>query len=377
MNPRRLLAVARKEAIHIRRDTRSLILALAIPMLLLLLFGYALTLDVDNVPLVVWDQNGTNLSRDFVAQFQASRYFSLQATTDNYRDIEEALNTGEAMLGVVIPYDFSDRLEAGRPVDVQVLLDGADATTASLAKGYAEAVAALYSRQIILRESRLPVAALPKAPVEMRPRVWFNPDLNSRNYIVPGLIAVILMVIAAMLTSLTVAREWEQGTMEQLISTPVKGTELIVGKLIPYLVIGAFDVLMVVLTGQYIFHVPLHGNVALLALMTVIFLVGALSLGLLISVLTKAQLLSSQLAVVLTYLPTLLLSGFVFDIRNMPVVVQVITYIFPSRYFISLLKGIYLKGIGLEVLWLEALLMSIFATLMVALSVRKFHKRLA
>jgi ABC-2 type transport system permease protein len=212
--------------------------------------------------------------------------------------------------------------------------------------------------------------------LDVRPRVWFNEDLESKNYIIPGLIAVIMMVIAALLTSLTVAREWERGTMEQLISTPVKKQELILGKLLPYFAIGMFDVILAVVMGEFLFEVPLRGNVALLFAMAAIFLAGALSLGMFISIVTKSQLLASQLAMVTTFLPAFLLSGFMYAISNMPKMIQVMTHLIPARYFVALLKGIYLKGIGLNILYMEAGLLSLFGVLMFALANVKFKKKL-
>jgi len=213
-------------------------------------------------------------------------------------------------------------------------------------------------------------------PLDIRPRVWFNADMESKNYIIPGLIAVIMMVIAALLTSLTVAREWERGTMEQLISTPVKGWELILGKLLPYFVIGMLDVSLAVLMGEFLFQVPLRGSAALLFAMAAVFLAGALSLGMVISIVTKSQLLASQLAMVLTFLPSFLLSGFMYAISNMPTPIQVITHVIPARYFVSLLKGIYLKGVGLEILAGEAALLTLFSVAMLVLANVKFKKKL-
>jgi ABC-2 type transport system permease protein len=215
------------------------------------------------------------------------------------------------------------------------------------------------------------------APLEVRPRVWYNADLESRNYIIPGLIAVIMMVIAALLTSLTVAREWERGTMEQLISTPVKSHELVLGKLLPYFLIGMTDVALAVLMGEWLFHVPLRGSVALLFLLGAVFLAGALALGLLISILTKSQLVACQIALMGTFLPAFLLSGFIFPISNMPAPIQWVTHVVPARYLVTLLKGIYLKGVGLEVLAVEAGLLTLFGALVLAASALTFKKRLA
>lgn len=375
MKPFRVWAIARKEFIHIARDPRSLGMAIAIPMLLLILFGFALTLDVDKVPLVVWDQSGTPNSRAFVSQFAGSRYFNIHAYARNYREVERAIDSREALAALILPADFADQIEGGRNVPVQMIVDGSDANTATIAMGYARVVALTYSQQIALREVQRAGGVALTVPIEVRPRVWFNSEMESKNHIIPGLIAVIMMVIAALLTSLTVAREWERGTMEQLISTPVRGSELILGKLLPYFAIGMLDVLLAVLMGEFLFHVPLRGNVALLFAMAAIFLAGALTLGMLISIVTKSQLLASQLAMVLTFLPAFLLSGFMYDIGNMPKAIQVITYLIPARYFVALLKGIYLKGIGLEILGMEAGLLAVFGAVVMVVANVKFRKK--
>lgn len=376
MKPVRIRAVARKEFIHIIRDPRSLGMAIAIPMLLLILFGYALTLDVDNVPVLVWDQSQTPASREFLASFAGSRYFSVRGFVTGYAAIERAIDSGNALIGLLIPRDFAKRTQSLASVRVQAIIDGSDSNTATIAMGYLDAVAIRYSENVLIDQTRRITGKAPSAPIDFRPRVWFNPDLESKNYIIPGLIAVIMMVIAALLTSLTVSKEWEQGTMEQLISTPVTGPELIFGKLAPYFAIGMLDVLLAVLMGQFIFGVPLRGNVVLLFGVSAVFLLGALALGMFISVVAKSQLLASQLAMVLTFLPSFLLSGFMYAISNMPRPVQIATHLIPARYFVAILKGIYLKGVGLDVLGIEAALLVVFATLAVFLANRKFRKRL-
>lgn len=372
----RVRAVARKESLHILRDPRSLGMAIAIPMLLLLLFGFALTLDVDDVPLAVWDQSQSPLSREFVSGFDGSRYFSVQRYVRDYHELERAIDTREVLAALVVPRRFAGQLDAGRPVPVQFIVDGSDSNTATIAIGYAEVVAFSFSRDIAIREVERTLPERLQPPLELRPRVWFNADLESKNYIIPGLIAVIMMVIAALLTSLTIAREWEQGTMEQLIATPVKGPELIAGKLLPYFGLGMLDVLLAVLMGEFLFDVPLRGSVPLLFAMAALFLVGALALGMLISIVARTQLLASQLAMILTFLPSFLLSGFMYAIANMPPPIQVMTHVVPARYFVALLKGIYLKGIGLDVLWLEAILLALFGAVMIALANVRFEKRL-
>jgi ABC-2 type transport system permease protein len=376
MKLQRVKAVARKEFLHVRRDPRSLIMGLAIPMLLLFMFGYALTLDVDRVPLLVWDQSATPESREFVDRFTGSRYFALAGTTDNYRVIEREIDARRALMALVVPTGFARDLQAGRPVAVQLLIDGSDSNTATIALGYAEYIFAGYMREIRLEELQRRGGQTLRPPLEVEPRVWFNADMLSRNAIVPGLIAVIMMVIAALLTSLTVAREWETGTMEQLIATPLTGSELIIGKLAPYFCIGVFDLILSLLVGRLVFQVPFRGDWPLLLLLSLLFLLVALSLGILISIAGKSQFVASQFAMVATLLPAFLLSGFVFPIENMPGLLQVITHVIPARYFVTVLRGVYLKGVGLAVLWSEALFLALFGAVFLLAAMRKFKKKI-
>lgn len=372
----RVWAVARKEFTHIIRDPRSLGMAIAIPMLLLVLFGSALTLDVDNVPLAVWDQSESPASRELISRFAGSRYFSIRAQVRSYPQIERAIDVRAVLMALVVPTDFARRIASGRDAPVQVVVDGSDSNTATIAIGYAGTVVRGYSQAIALRQMQRTAGRTVSGGIDFEPRVWFNADMQSKNYIVPGLIAVVMTVIAALLTSLTVAREWETGTMEQLISTPVKGSEIVLGKLLPYFGLGMLDVLLAVVMGEFLFHVPLRGSVALLFAMAAVFLAGALSLGMVISIVTRSQLLASQLAMVLTFLPSFLLSGFVYAIGNMPVPIRLATRLIPARYFVTLLKGIYLKGVGLEVLAVEAGLLTLFGAVVVVLAIAKFKKRL-
>jgi ABC-2 type transport system permease protein len=307
MKLRRLWAIARKEALHIRRDPRSLGLAVGIPMLMLLMFGYALTLDVDRVPFTVWDQSGTPESRELTARFTATRYFDFRGAVTRYTELEHAIDTRDASLGIVIPSDFAKHLTAGRPVSVQAIVDGSDANTAGIILGYTQAITANFNQQLALEQIQRITGSIPFPPLDLRTRVWFNPDLASRNFIVPGIMAVIMGLIAALLTSLTIAREWERGTMEQLISTPVKPAELILGKLLPYSVIGLANMVIAVLMAVFLFEVPLRGSVVLLFGVGGVFVAGTLAQGILISTLARQQLLASQLAMIATFLPACLL----------------------------------------------------------------------
>jgi ABC-2 type transport system permease protein len=373
---RRLLAVSRKEFLHVRRDPRSLVLGIAIPVVLLLLFGYVLTLDVDRVQLAVWDRSRTPESRELVSRFEGSRYFQVALRAERYPEVEEALDEARVLAALVIPEDFGGRVRSDRPSIVQLLLDASEANTATIALGYAETVVSRYSADLEVRWARAKGIQGVRPPLDVRSRVWFNTDLESRNFIIPGLISVIMMIIAALLTSLTVAREWEQGTMEQLIATPVTATELILGKLLPYFVIGMMDLAVAVAMGKYLFHVPMRGSLPLLFGIAAVFLVGALSLGMLFSVAMRSQFAASQLAMAFTFLPSYLLSGFVFSIDSMPRAARAVTYLVPSRYFVKVIKGIYLKGVGLGTLAVDTVLLLVFGAGMVLAATRMFRKKL-
>jgi ABC-2 type transport system permease protein len=372
----RLKAIAWKEFIQIGRDPRSLLLAISIPVFLLLLFGYALTLDVDRIPTVIYDLDRTPRSRDLADRFLRSKYFQLQAVAPNYSHLQEMLDRGQALMGLVIPSNFSRDLELNRDATIQVLMDGTDANTATIALGYASAITLLYSQELLLQKMNRLGAGKISPPIEPRIRIWFNPDLESKNFIVPGLIAVIMAILAAILTSGTISGEWERGTMEQLISTPIRNEELILGKLIPYFAIGMVDLSLSVAMGKFLFGVPLRGNGLLLFSLASLFLLGAICQGVVVSIVTKNQLLSSQISIILSYLPTFMLSGFIYPIANMPKLIQFITYIVPGRYFVAILKGIYSKGIGLEILWIEALLLAVYASAMTFWAYQRFKKRI-
>jgi ABC-2 type transport system permease protein len=372
----RLKAIGRKEFLQILRDPRSMALAVSMPVFLLLLFGYALTLDVDRIPTVVYDQERSPRSRDLIDRFLSSRYFQLEAAVENYGRLQEMLDDGRALMGLVIPANFSRDLELDRETTIQVLMDGTDANTATIALGYANAITLLYSQDLMQEKMiRLGVGKI-SPPIELRIRIWFNPDLESKNFIVPGLIAIIMSILAAILTSGTIAREWERGSMEQLISTPLRKWELILGKLIPYFLIGLIDLALSVAMGRYLFGVPLRGSGFLLFSLASFFMLGAICQGILVSIVTKNQLLSSQISIILSYLPTFILSGFIYPIHNMPKFIQFLTYIVPGRYVVTILKGIYSKGIGLEILWAEALLLALYAGGMTLWAHRRFQKRI-
>lgn len=375
MNLQRTGAAARKEFLHILRDPISLVMALALPILMILLFGYALTLDVDRIPALVYDADRTPESRDLVSRFEGSRYFHILGGVDGYREIERAIDRNECMLGIVVPRDYARDLASGRNPQVQLLFDGSDSNTASIALGYATGI--IQPLAAALRNPAAGGSARARPAVNAQLRVWYNSDLKSRNYIVPGLIGLILMIIGALMTSLTLAREWEMGTMEQLLSTPLRPAEIALGKMSAYFVLGVVDMVLTVVVGVILFDVPLRGSTLFLAFSGCLFLVGALFWGILVSALTRSQLVAYQLAMLTSFLPAFLLSGFVFAIENMPLPVQVVSHLFPTRYFVTILKGIFLRGVGIEVLFLEVGLLAAYAGLIYLVVLKKLKQKVA
>ncbi len=368
----RLAAIARKEWIQLKRDPRSLLLAFALPLALLVFFGYAINWDVDDLPLAVLDSDLSPASRQLVESFEASGLFQVTRVLESHQELDGPLVRGEVRGVLVIPPGFSRDLYQPAGAPVQLLLDGADANTATIALNYADVLVARFGARLAGGPGGLAQAA----PVQAEARIWYNPTLESKNMIVPALIAVIMSVIAALLTALTIAREWERGTMEQLASTPVGRPEVILGKLLPYLLIGMADVVMTVAAGWLVFDAPVRGSLTLLGILSLLFLTGALGFGIFISAAIKSQVLATQVAMVATYLPALLLSGFLFDIASMPRVLQAITYLVPARYFVVVTRGIFLKGVGIEVLWVQGLLMAAFAVLGLGLAMRAFRKEI-
>jgi len=376
MNINRIRAIAWKEILQIRRDMRSIIIVVAMPVILMLAFGYGVSFDIKHLPVYVFDRENSQQSRDLIQRFSSSEYFHLRGSVDNYRDLVRAIDSGDCQLGIVIPSDFSRKLGEGGAVSVQAIVDGTDGNSANVGMGYAEAVVLGYSQKVQLDWMQHRGQRVMDPPIAVAARTWFNEDLESVANIVPGVVAIVMAVVGTFLTSLTIAREWERGTMEQLISTPVSPLELMIGKLLPYLVIGVADTALCAGMGVWWFGVPFRGSVAVLFISSTLFLVVVLSLGYLLSVALKSQLAASQASLIATFLPAFLLSGFVFPIDQMPLFVQVVTHVIPARYFMTIIRAVFLKGTPLVMLWGDLLALFIFATVLMLLATRAFQKRL-
>jgi ABC-2 type transport system permease protein len=376
MSLRRILAVMRKEVIQVWRDPFSLLIILAMPLIQLIIYGYGVNLDVKHIPLCVYDRDATQDSQAFLKHFQATDYFDIVRVSPSYQDVLDHIDRGDCTLAVVVPAQFSERLHSGGPVPVQALLDASDNNSASIGMGYALGIVQAYSAQVQVawqQRNGLP----PQAPnVTFQPRTWFNENLESMANIVPGVVAMVMAVVGAFLTSLTVAREWERGTMEQLIATPVSKLEIQIGKLVPYFAIGMIDTALCADAAVWWFDVPFHGSWTVLFACSALFLVVVLALGYFFSVTAKSQLGASQLALLVTLLPTFLLSGFIFPIDQMPIVVQWITRILPARYYVSILRDVFLKGTTVRLMAGDILALGIIAAVLITLATRAFHKRL-
>lgn len=377
MSLHRLIAVARKEVKQILRDPRSLAIVVLMPVILMLLFGYGINLDLKHTPTYVFDREHSPQSRDLISRFYASSYFRVVREVDNYDALVAALDAGRCKLAFVIPPNFSTQLRNGGEVRVQAIVDATDDNAASLVLSYTDAIVRGYSESLHLDWLRRRGQLRSQPPVAVEQRVWFNENLESQAFIIPGIVAIVMAVVGAFLTSLTIAREWERGTMEQLISTPVSSLEVMIGKLIPYFVIGFFDT--AVCTGMAVlwFGVPFRGSLLALFAGSAMFLTVVMSQGFFISVIAKTQLAASQAALISTFLPAFLLSGFLFAIEQMPRAIQLFTYIIPARYYVTLMKAVFLKGTPVSYLQTELFALAAFALLLVFLATRAFHKRLA
>lgn len=371
-------AIARKEFIHVIRDPRTLGIILILPLFQLLMFGYALSFDIDNIPTGVYDSDRTATSRELVDNFSSSGYFNITARPSQ-ADFAERLDDGSIKVAIVIPQGFEEDLLSDEKVKLQVIVDGSDPTLARVGVGYSSAIIGRFSSKVTAESlyRRGVDISRSQVPVQASSRVWYNPELRSVNYIVPGLIALILMTVTTITISLAIVREKEKGTLENLIISPIKSWELILGKIAPYVLIAFVEALLITATGMLWFNVPMNGSLLLLFLGLVIYVAGTLGLGLVISAATDSQQVASFAAFMATFLPSFLLSGFVFPIKSMPLVLQFFTYLFPARYFIVVVRGIFLKGTGLGVLWPDFLALTAFAALTILVASLRLRRAFA
>jgi ABC-2 type transport system permease protein len=372
----RIFTIAGKEWVQIVRDKRSLVLSLGLPVAMLFLFGYALSMDVTQVKTAVYDQDRTPLSRSLIEKFSHTEYISIYKYVNNNKEIDSLLDKGQVILAVVIPPDFEKRYMSGKDADVQLLVDGSDSSSAMIATGYVKMIMYEFNKEMTFKGLNQSGITDLRIPVDVRTRIWYNPQLKSRNFIISGTIVVVMAIISALITSLTIAREWERGTMETLITTPMRKYELYFGKLIPYILIVLFDVVVTASAGYFIFDMPMKGSIVELYIVSLLFLIGTSGLGLLISSSSRNQLLAVQMAAIVTYMPSILLSGYIFPIKNMPAIIQGITYFVPARYLIFYMKGITMKGIGFSMMWSQIIFLVLFAVIVMVISLRKISFKL-
>lgn len=371
---RRIAEIIQKEFIQLRRDPRMLAILLVSPILQLLLLGYAANLDIKKIPVVFCDLDRTPASREFLSQFPHSGYFSLKATLERLSEVDDYIDKGKSALAVVIPKGMGRKMARQESVRLQIVVDGAESQAAIIALNYATMIIARYSRQVLLErvERFSPGAALGGVSPEVR--VWYNPELKSRHFMIPGVLGLLLMVSTMMLTSLAVVKEKEMGTMEQLIVTPIRSGELILGKLTPFFLIGIIDIFLVVGVAVYWFRVPIKGSALLLFGLSPVFMLTTLGLGLFISTISKNQ-QQAMLTAVFFMIPMIILSGFIFPIENMPRIIRNFTYLIPLRYYLVIIRGLFLKAIGFAQLWQEVGALLVFGLAILTLSILRFKKK--
>ncbi|MDP1809728.1 MAG: ABC transporter permease [Actinomycetota bacterium] len=373
----RIFTIAGKELRHVRRDPRVLMTIFAMPLIQLLLFSYALNFDIKNINTAVLDYDHTSASRRYIGSFTNSGYFKVTSYLKNPAAINKAIDSGAVKVVLTIPPGFSDRLAAGRTAGAQVLIDGTEPNTAVFARNYATAISQQFSRNLVLSvmSGRGIDDAATLSPLEIRSRLWYNPSARSVVFILPGLIVVIMTNIAVVQTALAVVREKAQGTIEQLIVSPVKSYELMIGKILPFIVMAMMDLVIVSAVGIFGFGVPLRGSLTLLLAGSLLFTIAALSMGLLVSVVSETMEAASQLSFFVSMLPAFILSGFIWPIENMPPALQFISRLFPARYFMEIVRGLFLKGVGLDILWPDFLALAIFAVVMIGLAAANLKER--
>jgi ABC-2 type transport system permease protein len=371
-----ILHIIRKEFLQLRQDRKMFGVSFIAPVFQLIVLGYAATFDVTHIPTVVCDFDNSPSSREFIRSFTSTEYFSIVGYSDKISEIDHQLDDGHASIAIVLPHGFENNIGAGRPAPVQIIADGTETSTAGIGLSYASIIVSRYSQNILLESFIKRGAVTMPTRVSAEFRVWYNPELKSRNYMVPGVLGLLLMVMTMLLTSLAIVKEKELGTLEQLVVTPIKPYQLIIGKLAPFFLIGVIDVILVVFFASLIFSLPVKGGVLLLLFLSLIFLMTTLGLGLFISTISRTQQQAMMTAIFFFMLPMMFFSGFVFPIENMPTIIQYISTVIPLRYYFVIVRGLFLKGVGMSILWPHALALLIFGSVILTMSVMRFHKKL-
>ncbi|MBU2491026.1 MAG: ABC transporter permease [Bacteroidetes bacterium] len=374
---RTILHIIKKEFLQFKRDPKMFAMILVAPVVQLIFLGYAANLDVEKVHTAIFDQDKSETSRNYIEKFQGSGYFSFDYYVDNYDELQDKIDNGKIILGLVIKKGFEEKIIRRETASLQAIFDGSDGNTASIAAGYVQSVTADFSKNIIsdyLDKSGRKIK--PAGSVTAETRVWYNPELKTRMFMVPGIVGLLLMIITLILTSLAIVKEKEIGTLEQLIVTPIKPIQLIMGKLIPFAILGFVSVIIIINAMAVIFNITVRGNILLLFTSTFIYILSTLGLGLFVSTISKTQQQAMMLAIFVVMMPMVYLSGFAFPIENMPELIQYTTYIIPLRYFMTIIRGIILKGVGIAELWPNLLALFFIGTSILVLSALRFKKRL-
>ena len=373
---RRILAIARKEFIHIIRDPRLLMVIMAMPLLQLFLYSYALSFDVKNLPTATMDFDHTVQSREYLDALQQTNYFTVNQTLGSYKEVDKAFESNTDKVVVVVGAGFGNNLSAGRAGNVQILVDGSDANSAQLARGYSAALSRVYGSKVLVTQVEAKgFSTNSLASLSANTRVWYNPEGKSAAYYVPGLIVILVTTVLVLQTANTLVKERENGTYEQLIVSPIKNIELMLGKIAPWAIIGAGQIIMISLIGIFVFGIPFRGSALLLLVTSLLYVSCAMGMGLIISARAASVDTANQMAALIAFLPTLMLSGFIFPISSMPWALRVISYCFPGRYFMVITRTIFLKGGGLEVLWPQVLALAIFAVTIISLAASMYRER--
>lgn len=366
-----------KEFQQFRRDPKMFGIILIAPVIQLIFLGYAVNLDVENVKMVVFDQDRTSASREFVNNFTSSGYFEIVDYVSSYKELENKIDRADAILGLVISNDFEKNIARGQPAPLQAIFEGSDGNQASIAAGYVQMIVTKYSKDVVTEFMNLSGRKIsPAGNLSAEVRVWYNPEMKTRNYMVPGIVGLLVSLVTLVLTSLAIVKEKEIGTMEQLIVTPIKPYQLIAGKLIPFTVMGLISVIIVLLAMRIIFAIPVKGSEPFLLFSALLYILSTLGIGLFISTISKTQQQAMMIAIFAVMMPMIFLSGFAFPIENMPKIIQSVSYVIPLRYFNTIIRGVILKGLGFADLWFEAVFLFSMGVSILFLSANRFQKKL-